>query len=357
MELMTLDQQEEVLAKPNELKLKLRETQEVKQIVDQIDVGNQIALLEFGGEPANQISRFADRILSTTKTTSMEDSAVLMTNLTKIMDRFDPKDFEEEKKGLFGRMKSRGKNFVEQMMAKYQTMGSEIDKIYGEIRKYEVEMKNSTLILEQMYNENYNYFMELEKYIVAGEMKVEQMQSFVIPNLISRVEAGDQMAVHELDSARNATELLEQRVFDLEMAKQVAFQTAPQIRMLQRGNTRLIGKINSAFVVTIPVFKNGLIQAVAARRQKLVANSMAELDRRTNEMLMKNAQNISQQSVDIARLSGSPSVKLETMEATWATIMKLSGLRQLAEERVSANLKGVLQVFRVFNPNHLQHPL
>ena len=97
----------------------------------------------------------------------------------------------------------------------------------------------------------------------------------------------------QVDTLRNAVELLEQRVYDLEMAKMVSLQTAPQIRLLQRGNTKLIGKINSAFVTTIPIFKNGLIQAMAAKRQKLVADSMSELDRRTNEMLVRNAQNIS----------------------------------------------------------------
>jgi uncharacterized protein YaaN involved in tellurite resistance len=321
MDVMTMDQKEEVLSNPNQVKLKLRQSQEVINLVSNIDVRDQISLLEFGKEPANQISGFADRILSQTKSSSMEQSTVMIRNLGKIMDRFDPKDFAEEK-GFFNRLFNKGKNYMERIMEKYQSMGSEIDKVFGEIKKYEMEMKNSTVILEQLYNENYNYFFELEKYIVAAEMKAEEIRNQVIPPLEEKVANGDQMAGIDLDSAKNALELLEQRTFDLEMAKQVAFQTAPQIRMLQRGNTRLIAKINSAFVVTIPVFKNGLIQAVAARRQKLVADSMAELDKRTNEMLVKNAQNISQQSVDIARLSGAPSIKLETMEQTWGIIMK-----------------------------------
>ena len=35
----------------------------------------------------------------------------------------------------------------------------------------------------------------------------------------------------------------------------VALLTAPQIRMIQRGNNKLIGKINTAFITTIPIFK------------------------------------------------------------------------------------------------------
>ncbi|MCL1948371.1 MAG: toxic anion resistance protein [Turicibacter sp.] len=325
-ELLTIDQQEEVINDPNQLKMRLRNTEEVKQIAKNIDVQNQISLLEVGKQPAEQISSFANRVLGTMQSSSMEESSKLLGLLGKIMDRFDAKDFAEEKPGFLARMFGKGKNMIDKIFEKYQTMGGEIDKVYVEIKKYENEMKNSTVLLDQLYNENFNYLCELEKYIVALEMKVEDLRATALPELEAKVQSGDQMANFELDTLHAALELMEQRIYDLEMAKQVSFQTAPQIRMLQRGNTKLIAKINSAFVTTIPIFKNSLIQAVAAKRQKLVADSMAELDKRTNEMLLKNATNIANQSKDIARLAGAPSVKLETMEQTWSIIM--NGLQE-----------------------------
>ncbi|ESU30231.1 hypothetical protein G3A_23010 [Bacillus sp. 17376] len=41
---------------------------------------------------------------------------------------------------------------------------------------------------------------------------------------------------------------------------------------------------------------------------------MKELDRRTNEVMIRNAKNIAGQSVDIARLSGTTGIKIETIE-------------------------------------------
>jgi uncharacterized protein YaaN involved in tellurite resistance len=230
---------------------------------------------------------------------------------------------------------------IEKVFGKYQSMGSEIDKVYVEISKYQHEMVDSTKMLEQMYEQNYQYYMTLEKYVVAGEMKVEELKNNQLPKLEARVAAGDQIASMQLDTLRNSIEALEQRIYDLEMAKMVSLQTAPQIRLLQRGNTKLIGKINSAFVTTIPIFKNGLIQAVAAKRQKLVADSMSELDRRTNEMLLKNAQNISKQSTDIARLAGGPSIKIETIEESWNIIIKgMQETRAIEEENKRLRVEG-----------------
>jgi uncharacterized protein YaaN involved in tellurite resistance len=319
--------------KVSELKLALRQNPEVQNLARSIDERDQIQILEFGKEPAVQISRFSDQILSNMRTTKVEDSGELLKQLGKIMDKFDKKDFEKTSGGIFGKLFKKGEKIVEKLFGKYQTMGNEIDKVYVEISKYQSEMVNSTTMLENMYEQNYQFYLELERYAVAGQMKADELKTEQLPQLESRAAGGDQMASMQLDTLRNAVELLEQRVYDLEMAKMVSLQTAPQIRLLQRGNTKLIGKINSAFVTTIPIFKNGLIQAMAAKRQKLVADSMSELDRRTNEMLVRNAQNISQQSVDIARLAGSPSIKIETIEESWNIIMKgMQETRSIEEE-------------------------
>nr|WP_310171161.1 toxic anion resistance protein [Neobacillus niacini] len=308
--------------KVSDIKLALRKEPEIQNLARTIDERDQIQILEFGKEPAVQISRFSDQILGNMRTTKVEDSGELLKQLGRIMDKFDAKDFQKTSNSFFGKLFKKGEKMVEKLFGKYQTMGQEIDKVYVEISKYQKEMVDSTTMLEQMYEQNYQYYLTLEKYIVAGELKSEELKNNQLPQLESRAASGDQLASMQLDSLRNAIELLDQRVYDLEMAKMVSLQTAPQIRLLQRGNTKLIGKINSAFVTTIPIFKNGLIQAVAAKRQKLVADSMSELDRRTNEMLLKNAQNISQQSVDIARLAGGPSIKIETVEESWNIIIK-----------------------------------
>ena len=321
--LTTLNQDDKLSeTKISDIKLALRNEPEVQNLARSIDERDQIHILEFGKEPAVQISRFSDQILGNMRTTKVEDSGELLKQLGRIMDKFDAKDFQKTSGGVFGKLFKKGEKIVEKLFGKYQTMGSEIDKVYVEISKYQHEMVNSTTMLEQMYEQNYQYYLTLEKYVVAGEMKAEDLKNNQLPQLEAKAASGDQLASMQLDSLRNAIELLEQRIYDLEMAKMVSLQTAPQIRLLQRGNTKLIGKINSAFVTTIPIFKNGLIQAVAAKRQKLVADSMSELDRRTNEMLLKNAQNISQQSTDIARLAGAPSIKIETIEESWNIIIK-----------------------------------
>ena len=100
--------------------------------------------------------------------------------------------------------------------------------------------------------ENFNYFHSLSEHVAAIDVKIEETKQY-LPQLQARAAENDQEAMMELESIQRGIELLEQRKYDLEMAQQVSFQSAPQIRLMQQGNNHLIGKINSAFVTTIPV--------------------------------------------------------------------------------------------------------
>ncbi|MFJ7182938.1 toxic anion resistance protein [Lysinibacillus xylanilyticus] len=326
------EQKKPVLVSEQELsqiaqnQLALKQDPEVHALAQKIDVKDQIAMLELGKETANGISTFSDKMLATMKTSKLEESSVLLNNLNRIMDKFDPQDFAEDKKGGFlTKLFSKGKEQLEKFLSKYDSMNKEVDVIFREVQKYEGEMKRNTIDLENLYDQNLNYFQTLSKFIAAIEVKTDEVRSS-LPALEQKAQTGDQIAAMEYETMIRAVDLLEQRRYDLEMAQQVSFQSAPQIRLMQQGNNHLIGKINSAFVTTIPIFKQGLIHAVTLKRQKLISDSMTELDRRTNEMLVRNAENISKNSVNIARAAGSPSIKIETIETTWQTIM--SGIQE-----------------------------
>ena len=125
----------------------------------------------------------------------------------------------------------------------------------------------------------------------------------------------------DLASLNNSLMMLEQRTQDLRTAENIAIQSIPMIKTMEFSNMNLVRKINSAFIVTLPVFKQALAQAVMLKRQKIQAEAMSELDKKTNEMLIKNARNTVEQSKMTARLASGSSVKIETLETTWRTIV------------------------------------
>lgn len=328
--------------KVNEVAIKAKTSPELQKIATQLDIRNAQSIMSFGQDTAVEISKFSDRILSSISNSSVEDSGKMLQQLTSIMSKFDAKDFADKKQGVLGRIFKKVKDDINKLLTKYQTMDKEISKIYVEIKQYESEIKQTNETLEEMFEKNLQYYENLEKYIVAGHMVVNNMQSNIIPQLEQKADAsGQQIDQISLQNAQQAMEMIEQRVQDLEMAKMVSLQTAPQIKLIQRGNYNLLRKIGSAFVITLPVFKSGLIQAIAIKRQKIQADAMKALDDKTNEMLLKNAQNIASQSVDIARLTSGSSIKIETLEQTFETIMRgIDETNQIQQENKQSRAEG-----------------
>lgn len=331
-----------------EVALQAKRSPEIQAIAQQVDIKNADSVLSFGQETATEISKFADQILNSMQTVKVEDSGTLLVQLNKIMDKFDMKDFEEKKPTFMQKMFKKAKDSIEALFAKYHTMGGEVDKVYIQLKEYEQEIKETNNKLEQMFTQNMDYYSILEKYIYAGNMVVENMKVNIIPGLEQKAAGGEQIDQVNLSSGLQALEMMEQRVYDLELAKNVALQSMPQIKLIQKGNYNLVRKINSAFIITMPIFKQCLTQAITLKRQAIQSKAMAALDEKTNELLIRNAQNTAMQSKMTAQLAGGSSIQIETLEKTWNTIMTgIEETKQIQNELKQKRVAGTQRLQQI----------
>lgn len=309
----------DIIADRQKLNSELVASQEVDSLVSKIDISDMQTIVAFGGEVAEEISKASDIVLGSMDLAQLEKSSAMLAQLNKIMSQFDIEEIREEKgiKKLF----SNAKKQLDKLLAKYHTMGDEVDKIYVELRKYEDEIKHSNKNLTQMFEANVNYYHELVKYILAGEQGCREIQAYIDQRQKDMEETGDNSIQFEIQSCQQALMMLEQRTQDLRTAESVAMQSIPMIKTIEFSNLNLVRKINSAFIVTLPVFKQALAQAIMLKRQRVQAEAMQALDEKTNEMLIKNAKNSVEQSKLTARLASGSSIKIETLETTWRTIM------------------------------------
>lgn len=349
---MTINEQtfELDLAKTeHEMELRLKSSPEVTAISQQIDTRDPNSILKFGHETASEISKFSDQILQTMETTKVEDSGQLLVQLNKIMDKFDIKDFEEPKQNLFTKLFNNSKNMIESLFAKYNTMGGEVDKVYVQLKSYENEITQSNAMLDEMFEKNTEYFEILTKYIYAGNMVLNELRTNMLPQLEAKAnESGQQLDTINYNSALQVTEMLDQRVYDLELAKNISLQTMPQIKLIQQGNYNLVRKINSAFIITLPIFKQCLNQAITLKRQAVQAKAMQALDDKTNELLLRNAQNTAMQSKQTAQLASSSSIRIETLEESWKTIMQgIDETKQIQQEAAEARINGTKRLHEI----------
>lgn len=309
--------------KKSEVLTRVQASPEVRSIVRQINLDDVNSIMTFGKNTAEEIARFSDAILHTMQTTKVEDSGELLNQLNKIMDKFDIKDFEEQPPSFLGKIFTKAKNSVEALFQKYNSMGDEVDKVFVTLKQYEAEINVSNKNLEDMFVRNTEYYEQLEQYIYAGQMVLGELKNKVIPQAQAKAnETGNQLDQIAANNLLHVQEIMEQRVYDLQLAENVAVQSMPTIKSIQYGNYNLVRKINSAFIITMPIFKQCLVQAIMLKRQSVQAKAMSALDERTNELLLRNAENTALQSKMVAKLASGSSVNIETLEKSWQTIVK-----------------------------------
>lgn len=308
-------------------------SKEVDDLVSTIEIDNLETIVTFGAPAAEGVSKASDVVLNSMNMSQIDDSSQMLSTLGRIMEKFDIEELKEEDQGFFKKLFGSARKQLDKILEKYHTMGNEVDQIYVQLKKYETEIKQSNKKLDQMFEANVEYYHQLVKYILAGEQGCQELQDYIAKREADMEATGDTSIQFELTSLNQALMMLEQRVQDLRTAESVAMQSVPMIKTMEFSNMNLVRKINSAFIITLPVFKQALAQAIMLKRQKIQAEAMSALDEKTNEMLIKNARNTVEQSKMTARLASGSSIKIETLETTWKTIVDgIDETRQIQED-------------------------
>ena len=316
----------------------LAHSPEIEALTATIDINDLNSIVTFGNHSAEEISKASDVVLRSMNLSQLDESSQMLQTLAKIMDQFNLDEIRDNPK-LFGKLFGNLRKQLDRILAKYHTMGDEVDKIYVQLKAYEGEIKQSNQKLETIFHANVGYFHELEKYIVAGDQGCQEIQDYINQLQGEMEQTGDQSISFEIQSLQQALIMLEQRTQDLRTAESVALQSIPMIKTIQFSNMNLVRKINSAFIVTLPVFKQALAQAIMLKRQKIQAEAISALDERTNEMLLKNARNTVEQAKITTRMAAGSSIKADTLETTWRTIM--NGIEETQKIQESARAQRV----------------
>lgn len=294
---------------------------EVDALASTIEIYNLDSIVTFGSKSAEEISKASDAVLNNMSLDKIEKSSEMLAAIGTIMSKFDIDEIENDHDGFFSKMFNNAKKQLDKVLSKYTTMGSEVDKIYVELKQYEVEIKTSNKTLNTIFESNVAYYHDLVKYILAGEQGIRELQEYIAKKQNELSKTQDNAIQFELQTLENALLTLEQRVQDLRIAENVALQSIPMIKTMEFSNANLIRKINSTFIITLPIFKQALAQAIMLKRQKVQSDAMKALDDKTNELLIRNAKNTVEQSKLTTQLASGSSIKVETLETTWRTIV------------------------------------
>ncbi|MDD4296891.1 MAG: toxic anion resistance protein [Ruminiclostridium sp.] len=290
------------------------EQQQVSEVRDAIDVSNSQAILQYGIQAQSSISGFSDTVLSQIRS---KDSGHVGNVLTDLMLKVKDLDVDSlgESEGffnkMFGNVKAKAKKFVVQ----YDKLSVQIDKIIDELEKARMNLLKDITLLDGLYDKNIDYLHQLDVYILAGSLKLTEINEKVIPQLREKAEASNNaMDAQNVKDMLSLANRFEKKLHDLKLSRMISIQTAPQLRLIQSNDQTLVEKIQSSILNTIPLWKNQIIIAMTLFRQEKALKMQSEVNRTTNELLSKNSEMLKVNSIEVARESEKGIVELETLK-------------------------------------------
>ena len=295
---------------------------QARDLANQIDETKMSAVIAYGSNAQKKLSEFSHNMLATVQLKDTGEIGDVLTDLMQTLESSNPKDLSAEPnvfKRLFGKVKSS----ITETQMKYQQIGSQMDKVVIRLEREKNELLNDNMMLEQLYQKNKDYFEALNIYIAAGELKMQEMQSDIIPKAIEKArESNSQMDVQVVSDLNQFLDRLDKRTHDLRLTRQMTIQQAPQIRMIQNTNQALAEKIQVSVHTAIPLWENQITIALTLLRQQNAAISQRQVSETTNNLLTKNSEMLKQSAIDTARESERGVIDLVTLQKTQSNLIQ-----------------------------------
>lgn len=348
-EIVEIPEQKDITAHYLEnTKLTEAEQKMVDDFSEKIDLNDSGIVLQYGSAAQKKIADFSDNALEGVRTKDLGEVGNMIVDLVAELKGFNIEP--EEKKGFFSIFKKAGSG-IAKLKTKYDKAEVNVDRITDILEDHQNQLLTDIVMLDKMYENNLSYFKELTMYILAGKKKLEQERATTLIELEEKAKtsglAEDAQAANDF---ANLCDRFEKKLHDLEMTRTISIQMAPQIRLIQNGDTLMAEKIQSTINNTIPLWKNQMVLALGLAHSKAAVEAQREASDLTNELLKKNAEALKTGTVAIAEESERSIVDIETVRYTNEQLIStLDEVLRIADEGRAKRLAAENEMIMIEN--------
>ncbi|WP_435140786.1 toxic anion resistance protein [Pseudopelagicola sp. nBUS_19] len=280
----------------------------ISKRVDELNMNDTNSIVSFGSAAQAELQEISQAMLQDVRNKDVGPAGDSLRDIVTTIRGFSVSELDvRRQRSFWEKLLGRAAPFAK-FTARFEDVQGQIDMITDNLLNHEHKLLKDIKSLDVLYEKTLNFYDELALYIAAGESKIADLDTKVIPTKEAEIQNAETeaqvMKAQELRDLRAARDDLERRVHDLKLTRQVTMQSLPSIRLVQENDKSLVTKINSTLVNTVPLWETQLAQAVTIQRSAEAAAAVREANDLTNELLKANA----------ANLRGSNKVVREEME-------------------------------------------
>ena len=310
----------------------LRQHPEVHQIIQNLNIFDEKGIATYGSDSADVINRISDKLLFQVKGLKDKDTGIILKNLNSIMKEFDIDDIKKEP-GLMAKLLKT--NPMEKIFAKYNSIGERVENIGVKLMEHKSSISNDVTELGNLYEANKQYQMQLEKYIVAGDIVIEELSKAITEAGTIAQQTNSVEDVDRYNRLKLSNDIMKKKVLDLRGSEALAVESMTLIKQLCKNNVYLMIALDSTLMNSIPAFKMAICQAVYAKKSENISRDIDAVKATTEQFVVKTSKNIADTNVKLVKNIGKAFIEADVLEEVANNI--IAGSKEVAKVQLELN--------------------
>ncbi len=248
------------------------------------------SVLTFGRTSQEKMTQFTSQLLKHTQRQDVNSTGKLLTDLLVELEKINPDALIQQEQGFIAKLFQKKQPSISELMSQYTRLKVRIDRLSIQLEHSQQQLLKEYNMLDSLYDLNEKYFHHINTFIAAAEIKIDQLVRIELKKIEEQARlSNDPLDQHAINDLHMQIEWIDKRKYDLEISREIAIQSAPQIRLIQQTGQMLIEKTQTSVMATIPLWQSQIAMLLSMNQQRRIAQSEQKLVRASEQLSRKNA--------------------------------------------------------------------
>lgn len=302
----------------------------ISGVKNAIDLNDGSLIISYGVEDANALMTLSNKALSQVRSKDSGETGDMLAKLAIDLTTDGPTDT----KGLFGMIKSLG-NKAKALQIRYESVQANINRVLGVLEQQQLTLIKNNKDMTDMKKANLENYQRLSVYVEAGFEKLKEAETIEIPKLQEKAKSGDQADINALTEYKNAVNLFEKQVHDLNAQMSLSQNLAIQLTTLTNANLALIQKIQRSKTILIPAWTQTMLVTFYGENSKKAFEADKVFTERTNLAIKNASETLAKTVKETSEHAETASIDIETLE--FATKNIVQSLKDIDDARAKGH--------------------
>lgn len=275
-------------------------------------------ILEYGQDIMTRISDKSTQLLDEVKDADVEFVQTQMSNLLTMTKKFHLKPNANGNSGglhgLLNRVKEALIDTKEQMLAEYNDISTQMDRILGEVENANSRILQKISDLQRQYQDNikdYNDFdIIIHDAIEAFGIKQKELDKLKQ----TAVNSQDVNLMTQIDRLSRNLDRLDKKIANFKKFQLMCLQDAPDFANMEDSAVTLLEKFHTIKTMVIPLWKKQIRKYIDGQEIAKAAHLANSVDDATNTMIIQSSNANKANAVQVAQLGQRQAIDDATAE-------------------------------------------